>query len=77
MSGLDHRRCYAKTQIADCRLCRPRFVRSRISNVTVRETLRNSFMTYHALLCGYFKPEKKKKRFLSYEILFYVSVDVK
>ena len=34
-------------------------------------------MTYHALLCGYFKPEEKKKRFLSYEILFYVSVDVK
>ena len=69
MSGLDHRRCYAKTQIADCRLCkprrpcRPRFVRSRISNVTVRETLRNSFMTYHALLCGYFKPEEKKNVF--------------
>ena len=83
MSGLDHRRCYAKTQIADCRLCKPRrpcsprFVRSRISNVTVRETLRNSFITYHALLCGYFQPEKKKKGFLGYEILFYVSVDVK
>ena len=32
---------HAETQIADCRLCRPRFVRWRISIVTTRETLTN------------------------------------
>ena len=31
------------------RRCRPRFVGSRISTVSFRETLTNSFMTYHAI----------------------------
>ena len=69
------------------RLCtprRPHFVRGRISTVTARETLTNSFITYHANDSNFtnilrffsFLPEKKL-RFLTCKILFYVSVDVK
>ena len=38
-----------RLQTTDCKLCRPRFVGSRISTVSFRETLTNSFMTYHAI----------------------------
>ena len=58
LSGLDNRRCYAKTQNEDCKSCKPRrpsrlcFVGSRISTASFREKLANSFMTYHAIDFG-------------------------
>ena len=56
------------------------FVVSRILTVLFRETLTNSFTTYHASVLQYYAvifSLREKLRFLAYEVLFYAPVDVK
>ena len=51
-----------------------------IQTVSFRETLTNSFTTYHASVLQYYAvifSLREKLRFLAYEVLFYAPVDVK